>query len=246
MNEPKKIGLSFLAYGEEHIKKLGILLKNFNNSVDIYIAKDLNSIIENIDYKIIEIDEPFNYNLKRFSIRESLIYHNTVLFIDVDTKVKNYNFKLLNNLKEGVYVNWVNNIDNVLYDEQITLQGIIDGKIKTCIDSDYFNKLKLISKTDVDILFIRESFFIINLLDINKKEKFIKNWDKLVHDINFNNLSNNKQGIMEGFLIYLSCILSDIKVYDIQKNKSVKMFYNNFIHLGDYKMKDLSNSKTLI
>jgi hypothetical protein len=249
MEEPKKIALSFLAYGEEHVSELNHLLfslKKYKDTLDIFIVKDKNSHLQNDGYSILEINEPFNYNLKRLPVRESLINHDIVLFIDTDTKIKNCNLELLNNLKDGIYVNWVNNVDNIFYEQQITLKGFIDNTIKTHINLDYFQKLESINVTNENILFIRESFFIIKLSDNIKKKRFIFNWDKLVNDMKFNELSNNKEGVMEGLLIYLSCILSDINVYDIQKNKSVNKFFNDFNHLGDYILKDMYNNKTLI
>jgi hypothetical protein len=245
-----KIAISFLAYGDEHIKELNHIIKkltDFQSKIDFFVTTNDKSKIEYPYVNINETNVEFNYNLKRLSIESALSNNDVVLFLDSDmtTKTNGFEFEFLKDLENGLYVNWVDTIDNIRYDEQITLQGFIDGKIKTFINSDYFIRLKEMNTTKKEVFFIRESFFIIKLNNKQKKE-FIKNWDSIVKHINFNELSNNKTGIMEGMIIYLTCLLSGINVFEISKIKSLNKMFHDFNHIGDHKLKDVYNKKELI
>jgi hypothetical protein len=251
MESSNKIAISFLAYGDEHIKELNCIVKqltDFYNKIEFFIATNDISKVEYHDVNLIEIKENFNYNLKRLSIDKALINHDVVLFLDTDTKTKtnNINFNFLNELEDGLYVNWVDTIDKIQYKGKITLDRFLNQEIKTFINLDYFNKLKKFTPPEKDVYFIRESFFVVILKNKNKKDAFIKNWNLLFNQMNFNTLSNNKTGIMEGLIIYLSCVISNINVFDISTIKSLYNFYNDFNHIGDNELKDIYNKKELI
>ena len=65
----------FLAYGEEHINEFNIVAKSLlqiNPKYRIIVGTDSpEQIIKGI-YRVIEIKEPFNYNLKRIVIEGAL------------------------------------------------------------------------------------------------------------------------------------------------------------------------------
>lgn len=114
------------------------------------------------------------------------------------------------------------------------MNDFLNHRVLTGVNIDYFEKINNLNYSKEEILFIRESFFLIKLTDKNKKLEFINTWDDLVSEIDFNNLINNQIGIMEGLIIYLTCLKTKINIYEIEKNKKLLKIYNNFNHLGDY------------
>jgi hypothetical protein len=235
--EDKKLAISFLAYGEEHIEELKNILKDLEkhkNKFDFFITTNEKSNF--CLYNVTDINLPFNYNLKRFPIKDALLNYDSVLFIDTDHTFKkdNVDLNFIEELEDGIYVNLVDTVDGIKYENKISLDDFLNYKVSTGINIDYFKKINDLNYNKKELFFIRESFFLIKLTDKNKKLEFINTWDDLVNKIDFNNLINNQIGIMEGLIIYLTCLKTKINIYEIEKNKKLLKIYNNFNHLGDY------------
>jgi hypothetical protein len=244
--EDKKLAISFLAYGEEHIEELKNILKDLErhkNKFDFFITKNEKSNF--CLYNVTDIDLPFNYNLKRFPIKDALLNYDSVLFIDTDHTFKkdNVDLNFIEELEDGIYVNWVDTVDGIKYKDTITLEDFINGKIKTEINDDYFHRLNDLNYDKKEISFIRESFFLIKIKNKDKKYNFIKNWDMITNQMNFITLSNNKMGIMEGMIINLACSYSDLRINEIKNNKKLLKFFNGFNHIGDKNLKGDLNKK---
>ena len=246
MEDSKKLAISFLAYGEEHIEELKNILKDLEThktKFDFFITTNDKSNF--CLYNVTETNLPFNYNLKRFPIKSALLNYDSVLFIDTDHTFKKDNLDLnfIDELEDGIYVNWVDTVDGIKYENIITLEDFINGKIKTEIGNDYFNRLNDLNYGKKEISFIRESFFLIKIKDKDKRHKFIKNWDTITNQMNFNTLSNNIIGIMEGMIIYLTCSNIGLKINEIKNNKKLLKFFNGFNHIGDKNLKGIVNKK---
>ena len=90
MSKPD-FAITFLAFGEEHINEFNTTTKqllDFDNNLHIYVVTDNKELIENKDIHIREIDEPFNYNLKRKSFDFAFEQHNVVMYMDTDILIK--------------------------------------------------------------------------------------------------------------------------------------------------------------
>jgi len=85
-------GICFLAYGEEYIKEFNIVAESLiklNNEFKIFVVTDQPDWIINGVYKIIKVEEEFNFNLKRIVIEEALKENDTILFLDTDIFIRN-------------------------------------------------------------------------------------------------------------------------------------------------------------
>jgi len=81
-----------LAYGEEYIKEFNIVAESLiklNNEFKIFVVTDQPDWIINGVYKIIKVEEEFNFNLKRIVIEEALKENDTILFLDTDIFIRN-------------------------------------------------------------------------------------------------------------------------------------------------------------
>lgn len=90
----QKYGITFLAFGEEHILEFNETVKclfDLNNHLDIFVVTDNLNLIENKNIHVKEIKETFNYNLKRKSFEFAFEYHNIVVFMDTDVLVNRKN-----------------------------------------------------------------------------------------------------------------------------------------------------------
>jgi hypothetical protein len=227
-----KIGICLLGYGDEHIKECNSLidkLSKFKNKISIYVGTDsVEKISKNAD-KIINIIVPFNYNLKRISVREALKDCNIIILMDSDIILINssINFSDLNNIEDGIYSYFVKK--NYKRDYNIDYQRII---------YNYNNNR--------DLHQIHEFFMILKMTDEQKKIDFIYNWDTLyeitegVQPIAF----NGNHGSQEGLILYVSGIKSGIKCFDISDNENINIFVNSFHHY--HKEKDIKHKITLI
>lgn len=236
MDGSKRIAISFLSYGNEHIEELKNLLKDLKKherEFDFFITTNEKSNFLLYNTEVINL--PFNYNLKRFPIENALLNNDLVLFLDTDHSFKKdyIDLDFIDDIEDGIYVNWVDTVDGIKYDDTIKLDDFLNGKIKTEINIEYFNRINNLNYNKKDIFFIRESFFLIKIKDKHIKNNFINNWDKIVKDIEFSTLTNNQNGIMEGLIIYLASINSGLKINEIKSNKKLLNFFNGFNHFGD-------------
>ena len=213
---------SFLAYGEEHIKEFNIVAKSIlklNPDYKIIVGTD--SPIDIIDgtYNIIEINEPFNYNLKRIVIEHSLKEFNTILFLDTDIFIRyGINFSILDNLEDGMYAA-----------EIVGLAKLCDAGGSLEYMRGYLDEL---GKTYKDELFlINEGIFILNLSDIKQKKDFIKYWKEIdIQTRPYHKVAYDLPGAMEGLIMWIAVQKSNIKL-TLMEGEIEKLF-NLISHFG--------------
>jgi len=224
---------SFLAYGEEHIKEFNIVAKSIlklNPDYKIIVGTD--SPIDIIDgtYNIIEINEPFNYNLKRIVIEHSLKEFNTILFLDTDIFIRyGINFSILDNLEDGMYAA-----------EIVGLAKLCDAGGSLEYMREYLDELGKIYKDE--LFLINEGIFILNLSDINQKKYFIKYWKEIdIQTRPYHKLAYDLPGAMEGLIMWIAVQKSNIKL-TLMEGEIEKLF-NLISHFGSRNRK---LEKTLI
>lgn len=212
----------FLAYGEEHIKEFNIVansLLELNPNFKIIVGTDSPSdIIEGV-YNVIQINEPFNYNLKRMVIEYSLKEFNTLLFLDTDVFVRyGVNFSILDNLEDGMYA-----AEIVGLDELRDVYGSLEYM------KEYLDEL---SKIYTDELFlVHEGLFVLRLSDDKQKEDFIRYWKEIdIQTRSYHKLAYDLPGAMEGLIIWIAIQKSNTKI-KLADGEILKLF--NFIsHFG--------------
>ena len=224
---------SFLAYGEEHIKEFNIVAKSIlelNSNFKIIVGTDSPSdIIEGV-YRIIKINEPFNYNLKRIVIEHSLKEFNTILFLDTDIFIRyGINFSILDNLEDGMYAAEIVGLDK-LRDVYGSLEYM----------REYLDEL---SKIYIDELFlIHEGIFVLNLSDVEQKKDFIKYWKEIdIQTRPYHKLAYDLPGAMEGLIMWIAVQKSNIKL--TLMNGEIEKLFNLISHFGSRNRK---LEKTLI
>lgn len=232
------LSFCFLAYGDEHIKEFNHISKLLLTFGDIFVCTDNRSkIIENVN--ITETSESFNYNLKRKSIEQALKKFDTILVMDTDYHLidENINFSVFNDLLDGLYITWI--------DDKVDFMG---EKISTCdINNKYFTKLDKLNISNNKLFFIDECVFLLKISDKNKKIKFIENWNYIFNETKDIQPNNGNNGAIEGLIIYLSCLLSNINIYKVSDYKSLDKLFNNFYHYSKEMNKNFYNTKkTLI
>lgn len=213
----KNYGITFLAYGQEHIKEFNETVKclfDLDNHLDIFVITDDESLIENKNIHIREIKEPFNYNLKRKSFEFAFEHHNIVVFMDTDVIFNNrLDLDYISNVDEGMYVRWIG-------DETFYINGKIT--IKDILQTEFGKLLQ-----DDDIKFINEFLMILRIDDVNKRNMFVKTWDFL-NDKTLNHQPNNGlSGSLEGLIIYTICNKLDIRI-----EKPEHDFFKNILNAG--------------
>jgi hypothetical protein len=196
--------ISFLAYGDEHINEFNIVansLLQLDSEIKILVVTDSAEKITGNIFKIIEIDEPFNYNLKRIVIEESFKEFDTVLFLDTDVFIRNgIDFTSLNNLSDGMYVT-----------EIVGLKRLRDVYGSLEYMKDYLNELKTIY--DEELFLVHEGLFVIKISDSEQKNTFIKHWKDIDEQTRpHHKLAYDLPGAMEGLIIWIALQKSNIKV----------------------------------
>lgn len=196
--------ISFLAYGDEHINEFNIVansLLQLDSEIKILVVTDSAEKITGNIFKIIEIDEPFNYNLKRIVIEESFKEFDTVLFLDTDVFIRNgIDFTSLNNLSDGMYVT-----------EIVGLKRLKDVYGSLEYMKDYLNELKTIYNEE--LFLVHEGLFVIKISDPEQKNTFIKHWKDIDEQTRpHHKLAYDLPGAMEGLIIWISLQKSNIKV----------------------------------
>lgn len=211
----------FLAYGDEHINEFNIVAKSIldlDKNFKIVVGTNSPSKILKGVYRIIELSESFNYNLKRIVIGEALYEFDTIFFLDTDTFIKNdADFSLLNEIDEGLHASKI-----VGLDELRDVYGSLEYM------KDYLSILTTI--TDDALELIHEGKFVLHLKDNNKKQNFIQWWEKIDKQTRpYQKLAYDLPGAMEGIIIWIAVKKSMIKLKivdgEIQKLfKSIKHF----------------------
>jgi hypothetical protein len=223
----KNYGITFLAFGEEHINEFNTTVKclfDFDNHLDIFVITDNQELIENKNIHIREINEPFNYNLKRKSIEFAFEYHNVVLFLDTDILFRGKpDFDYITTLEEGMYVRWIS--ENTKYkDEEITIEDVLETEYGKAIN-------------DKDIKFINEFLMVLRIDDIDRRKLFTQTWDNLNNITLKTQPNNGYDGCLEGLIIYSVCNKMNIKV-----ERPISDFFNNILNVGT--LNEIRKTKT--
>ena len=246
----KKIAVSLLACGDEHIAECNYLLDSlskYKEELNFIVASDSPEKIKEPSAKIIKINEDFNFNLKRIPINVALEEHDIVLSMDTDMFItkKNIDFSTLYDMEDGMHVWWLDR-EVEFMKEKITIKG--DGENE--VNNEYLRKLHELNTTPKDLFFLDECFILIKLSDVKKKELFIENWNYIFEETLYTQPSNGIIGAMEGLIIYLSCLRSDIDIYNVNHNNEFYFkFFCNFYHCNYVTNRDelfKSNVKKLI
>lgn len=230
----KKIGVCILAYDDVHINECNLLINKLHNFGNIKIYVGTNSIekINKKADKIINIIEPFNYNLKRIAVKEALKECDTIIMMDSDIfiNVNKINFSELNYIEDGLY------------------SFLLNTKYKFPI-LDYNNSYEKTLRhhnNDKELLCIFEYLIVLKISDEKQKRNFINNWNllydetKYIQPYSWNGLN---YGAMEGLIIYISCVNSNIEVFDSTENEKVSTFFQYFYHYRGVNISELYKEK---
>jgi hypothetical protein len=220
--------LCFLAYGDKHIVEFNTISKQIllsNPKVHIFVLTDNKSKIDNSSITIIETQEEFNFNLKRYVIEEALKLYDTIVLLDTDIKIVNNSFSFLSDItSDGMYTKWIDN--------RLTHDGIrLDVS-----NNSYLIELTKFNKTKLPIRFIPEYCLILRLTDLDTKTKFIENWDYIFTNtkhVQPKDRHDGLSGAVEGCIMYVSCLNSNIPI--IHSNNKL---FDSIIHYASIDFKN--------
>lgn len=215
-------GICFLAYGEEHIEEFNIVaesLLELNKDFKIFVGTDKPDSIPINVYKIIEIKEEFNFNLKRIIIEEALKEFDTIIFLDTDIFIRNgIDFSVVKNLQ-----------DNTIYADEIVSMD----KLKDVYGSlDYMKEYLdiLIPMIDTPLFLIHEGLFILKTTD-DTKDNFLRIWKEIdLQTRPYQKMAYGVLGAMEGLIIYISLIKANITI-ELAKG-DIRNLYSHIAHFG--------------
>lgn len=228
----KNYGLTFLAFGQEHIEEFNTTVKclfDLDNHLDIFVITDDETLIENKNIHIREIKEPFNYNLKRKSFEFAFEHHNIVTFMDTDVV---FNSKLdldyIGTVDEGMYVRWLG--EEIEYiNQKMTINDILKTEYGKLLEDD-------------NIKFINEFLMILRIDNPEKRNSFIKTWDDLNHKTLSCQPNNGQNGSLEGLIVYTICNRLNIKIERLEHN-----FFRNIFNVGTLnRFRKTKTNKTLL
>ncbi len=212
----------FLAYGEEHINEFNIVAKSLlglNSEYKIVVGTDCpDQLIEGV-YRVIKIEEPFNYNLKRVVIEEALNEFDTLMFLDTDIFIRNgVDFGILDKVGVGIHVAEVVNLDK-LRDVYGSLEYM----------RDYLSELSLIHLDDLYL--VHEGYFILKVENKEQGDSFIKYWREIDTQTRpYQKLAYDLPGAMEGIIIWIALQKSGIEVK--LPEADVTKVFNQISHFG--------------
>jgi hypothetical protein len=224
---------SFLAYGEEHIGEFNIVaesLLKMNPNFKIVVATDSPEKIINGVYRIVKIEEEFNYNLKRIVIEEAMMEFNTIMFLDTDIFIRsNPDFSILDTIDDGIYSVEVVDL-NRLKDVYGSLEYM----------RDYLNELETIYSEK--LFLVHEGLFVLKISNTKQKENFIKYWKEIdIKTRPYHKLAYGLPGAMEGLIIWIAIKKSEIDLKMVSGELSILCSFINHFGTTNRKMK-----KTLI
>jgi len=223
------IGISILAYGNEHIEECIKLLNQLDGyGLKFYITTDNPSSFPQLDnIVIVHTAEPFNYNLKRLGFRKALEDSDCVIMLDTDVYIKSgIDFSGLNDIKDGMYLRW----------QQICSK---DTKLSSEIEYEYIDKVKEISGLP-QLFFIDESTLVFKISESEIRTKLIEYWDMLYTETESIQPTYRYSGAVEGIMIYASVLKSGNSV----KQGYITPFFSNIIHYKKYG--ELNHKKDII
>jgi hypothetical protein len=109
---------------------------------------------------------------------------------------------------------------------------------------DYLNILK--PMIDIPLMLIHEGFFILKIFSEDKKNNFLNLWKEIdLQTRPHQKLAYGLLGAMEGLIIYISLIKSDILI-EWAKGDIDRFLYSKIKHLGTTDIKHMKIEKTLI
>jgi len=212
----------FLAYGDEHIDEFNIVadsLLNLNKEFKIFVGTDSSDKLIDGIYKIITIDEEFNFNLKRNVIEVALNEVDTIIFLDTDIFIRNgIDFSVIKNLN-----------NNTIYaDEIVGLEKLKDVYGSLDYMQEYLDILT--PMIDTPLFLIHEGLFILKTTN-ETKDNFLNNWKEIdLQTRPYQKMAYGVLGAMEGLIIYISLIKSGIKI-ELAKD-DIRKLYSNIAHFG--------------
>jgi hypothetical protein len=212
-----KISICLLAIGDEHIKESLNLINSIKRIIkynfNYYVGTDKPEMFigENIITK--KITENFNYNLKRVPIEMGLEHGSTIIFLDSDNvAINDIDFEQLEKVDDGCY-------GTIYHDKLVNVDN-----------NSYYEKLHNFSKNKYIPHFF-EHQIMIKLSDIQKRKRFIDNWELIYNETKDVQIhSKGRHGSEEGLIIGLSCVLSDINIIDIVIKNETIQYFNVFHH----------------
>jgi hypothetical protein len=189
--------LCFLAYGDEHITELNTL-----SNYPTFVLTDDKTKIKNKSINVIETTEDFNFNLKRYSVKEAFRNYNTIVMLDTDVNIQSLSF-VSEITSDGMYVEWV--------DPKLTHKGFrMDNK-----NNEYLIELSKLNNHKLPIQFIPEFCVVIKISDIDKRMQFVERWGE-IHDsikqFEPTDRHYNLNGAVEGCIMYLTCMDLNIPI----------------------------------
>lgn len=211
------------AFGKEHITEYNLLIGNLlkiDKDLKFIVTTDNPSQIDNRTYKIIEYKEPFNYNLKRVSIKEALKETDTVFYIDTDiVPRKGLDFSIVKTLPSNTFY-----IDELLdVDKQVDENGSLDYM------KDYLN---ILYQNCGDLKLVNEGIFILKC-DHDIAKKFIDTWEEI--DLLTRSVQKERDGyygVMEGFIIWIAIKKSGMEPHVVPENSELKKMFRKLVHIG--------------
>ena len=215
-------GICFLAHGQEHIEEFNIVAKSLmriNPNFKIFVGTDKPSDIIDGVTKVIQIEEDFNFNLKRIIIKEALNEFDTIIFLDTDIFIRN-----------GIDFSVMKNLDN----NTIYANEIVDiNKLKDVYGSlDYMKEYLdiLTPMVDTPLFLIHEGLFILKTTN-DTKNNFLNIWEEIdLQTRPHQKLAYGLLGAMEGLIIYISLIKSNINIE--LADGDIRNLYSKIAHFG--------------
>lgn len=213
------IGVSILAYGEEHIEECIKLLNQLDGyGLNFYITTDNPIPFQSYsNLTTIHTTEPFNYNLKRLGFKSALESSDCVIMLDTDVYIKpGIDFSILNDLEDGMYLRWQSVCSK-------------DTKLSSEIEYEYIDKIREITGLP-QLFFIDESTLIFKIKDSETRVKLLEYWDILYEETKSVQPTYRYIGAVEGVMIWASVMKSGSSV----NQGGIDSFLSNIIHYKKY------------
>jgi hypothetical protein len=227
------VAVSILAFGSEHVNEFNTLSKQIRNN-QIYVYTDSDEIELNDNIIKIYNKEDFNFNLKRIPIYNAFLDNDVVVMMDTDISLNHdFDFTYLNNIEDGLYVSWCGTVQNYK-EKKISINQLLNAKTGIEEVDVYGESLVKCGANINNIMFFDEFIFVIKLSDKEKKDSFIKTWERINYEtINHQPKDRHNQilkGALESLIISLSCNLNGIKIFN-NKNVVTRLF-ETITHFG--------------
>jgi len=212
----------FLAYGEEHINEFNAVAKSLlklDPTYKIVVATDLPKAIIDGTYKIVKLEEEFNYTLKRVALAAALEESNTVVFLDTDTFLRTgINFSELDSLENAMYAAEVVDLDSLR-----DIYGSLDYM------KEYLEELtKIHSK---ELFLVHEGYFVLKIEDTKQREDFIRYWEDIDKQTRpYQRFAYDLPGAMEGIIMWIA--LQKAKIDIKSTDERVAKVFDRLSHFG--------------